>query len=61
MSLKTVFTRRFAILVAIEVIGFVGAIALLFTDIPFAVPTFICTVTLGIGIWGALDAAEGRL
>ncbi len=55
------FTRRFALFVAIDVIGFASAIGLLFTDITWVIPAFLCSVTLGFGIWGALEAADGRL
>lgn len=42
-----IFTRKFTFLVAVEVFGFTGAIALLFTSIPFWIAAFLWGLTAG--------------
>jgi hypothetical protein len=42
-----IFTRKFTFLVAVEAVGFTGAIAMLFTSVPFWVAATLWGFTLG--------------
>ena len=60
MSTRTVarlFTRQEKLLMAVEIVGFAGAIALLFTSVPFWIAALLCGGALGLGLGLALHAS----
>jgi hypothetical protein len=44
------FTRTQKILLAIELVGFAGAIGLLFTAVPFWIPALLVSAAYGLGL-----------